>query len=201
MDEMWKDIEGYEGLYQVSNLGNVRSLKYAGGDKVKMLKQGTDKKGYKRVVLCKDGKHKSYSVHRLVAIVFVPNLNDLPIINHKDENPSNNNVNNLEWCTYEYNNTYGTARKRASESKKGKHLSEEHRKKLSESHKGKYKGKDSPNAKAILMYDREGNFIRRFDSIVDAMAVNNQEDIAESDGPDESVTTTNVDSNDEVFFQ
>ena len=151
------------------------------------------------MILYKNGKKKTYLVHRLVAIAFLPNPNNLPIINHKDENPSNNNVNNLEWCTVAYNNTYGTARKRASENMKGeknpfygkhhseetkkkmsekmrgenspfygKHLSEETKKKMSDSHKGKYKGKDSPNAKAILMYDREGDFIRRFDSIVDA---------------------------------
>ena len=119
-------------------------------------------------MLYKDGKKKRYLVHRLVAIAFIPNPNNYKEVNHKDENPSNNNVKNLEWCTREYNNNYGTRNKKASEKKKGKSLSEEHRKKLSESHKGKYKGKDSPNAKPILMYDREGNFIRRFDSIVDA---------------------------------
>lgn len=133
--------------------------------------------------LSKDGKMKHYKVHRLVAMAFIPNPNNLPIINHKDENPSNNNVNNLEWCTVAYNNAYGTARKRASKKMRGenspfygKHLSEEHKKKLSESHKGKtlseehkkkisesHKGKDNPNAKSILMYDKEGNFIRRFD--------------------------------------
>lgn len=166
-------------------------MNYLGSGEPKLLKQG-NVNGYKVVILYKDGKKKTYLVHRLVAIAFIPNPNNLPIINHKDENKTNNNVNNLEWCTYEYNNTYGTARKRASEkmrgennpnygkhhseetkkkiseSMTGKTLSEETKKKISKSHKGKYKGKDSPNAKPILMYDREGNFIRRFDSIVDA---------------------------------
>lgn len=191
MNEIWKDIPGHEGKYQVSNLGRVRSLNYNRTGKIKLLKQG-NVNGYKVVILYKDGKKKTYLVHRLVAIAFLLNPNNLPIINHKDENPSNNNVNNLEWCTIAYNNTYGTARKRASENMKGeknplygkhhseetkkkmsearkgenspfygKHLSEKHRKKLSESHKGN-------NAKPILMYDQEGNFIKRFDSIADA---------------------------------
>ena len=168
MDEVWKDIPEYEGLYQVSNLGNVRSLNYRRSGELKLLKQNTTKKGYKRVVLCKNGKEKNCRVHRLVAMTFIPNPNDYKEVNHKDENPSNNNVNNLEWCTNEYNINYGTRNKRASESKKGKHRSEETKKKISASHKGKYKGKDHPNAKPILMYDRKGNFIKRFDSIVDA---------------------------------
>lgn len=180
MKEMWKDIPGYEGLYQVSNLGNIRSLKYAGGNKVKLLKQATTN-GYKQVQLSKNGKGKNHLVHRLVAIAFIPNPNNLPVVNHKDENPSNNNVDNLEWCTQEYNINYGTRNERASESMKGennpcygKHLSEEHRKKLSKKMRGENnpnygkKGKNSPNAKPILMYDREGNFIKRFDSIGDA---------------------------------
>lgn len=174
MDEIWKDISGYEGLYQVSNLGRVRSLNYNHTGEIKLLKQGTYKKGHKCVSLFKNKKGKTYSVHRLVAIAFIPNPNNLPIINHKDEDPSNNNVNNLEWCTVAYNNTYGTARKRAGEKMRGennpwygKRLSEEHRKKLSNSHKGKYKGKESPVSKPILMYDKKGNFIRRFDCISD----------------------------------
>lgn len=154
MIEIWKDILGYEGLYQVSNLGNVRSLNYRRSGKTKLLKQGTDN-GYKRVELSKNGKKKKYWVHRLVAIAFISNPNNYKEVNHKDEDKSNNNVNNLEWCTREYNNNYGTRNKRTSESHKGKILSEEHKKKMSESHKGKYKGKDSPVSKAILMYDKK----------------------------------------------
>mgnify|MGYP002679946246 CR=1 FL=1 len=176
MGEVWKDIKGYEGLYQVSNLGRVRSLNYGRSGETKLLKQGTTN-GYKRVFLYKNGKGKNYFVHRLVAMAFIPNPNNLPIINHKDEDSSNNNVNNLEWCTQEYNLNYGTRNERASKSKKGKHRSEETKKKISESSKGKTfseetkkkiretrkKGKDNPNAKSILMYDKEGNFIRRFE--------------------------------------
>lgn len=183
MDEIWKDISGYEGLYQVSNLGNIKSFNYGGHGKIKLLKL-ENFKGYKRVVLSKNGKTKRYFVHRLVAMTFIPNPDDLPIVNHKDENKTNNNVNNLEWCTHEYNVNYGTRNERTSESHKGKSFSEEHKKKISEkmkgkthseetkkkmseSHKGKNRGKDNPISKPILMYDKEGNFIRRFDCIRD----------------------------------
>lgn len=167
MEEIWKDIEGYEGLYQVSDLGNVRSLKFSGGNKVKLLKQNTNR-GYKQVTLRKNGKMKTCKVHRLVAMAFISNPNNYKEVNHKDENPSNNDVSNLEWCTSEYNKNYGTRNERASESKRGKHHSEETKKKISESLKGKYKGKDSPHAKPILMYNKEGNFIKRFECIHDA---------------------------------
>lgn len=167
MDEVWKDIEGYEGLYQVSNLGNVRSLNYGRTGEIKLLKQSTDC-GYKRVMLYKDGERERYLVHRLVAMTFIPNPDDLPQVNHKDEDKSNNNVNNLEWCTGEYNMNYGSIKERLSESSKGRYHSEESKKKMSESHKGKNKGKDNPTSKSILMYDEEGNFIRRFECIGDA---------------------------------
>ena len=101
MKEIWKDIVGYEGLYRVSNLGNVYSC-YAN----RLLSQGTHKDGYKFVILRKDNKDKYMLVHRLVAIAFIENPNNLPVVNHKDETPSNNNVSNLEWCTYLYNATY-----------------------------------------------------------------------------------------------
>lgn len=115
MQEIWKDVTGYEGLYQVSNFGNVKScdrVVLAGMNsnhtyqhiKSKLLKTGGGK--YKQVILCKDGKIKAFTVHRLVAQAFIPNPNNLPCINHKDENPSNNRADNLEWCTYKYNNEY-----------------------------------------------------------------------------------------------
>lgn len=145
---------GYEGKYEVSDLGRVRSLNYLRKGKAKLLKQQLDKHGYKRVRLYKDGKAKTLLVHRLVTIAFLPNPNNLPMVNHKDENKTNNNVDNLEWCTVSYNNNYGTKNKRASES-------------LSKSMTGK-KGKDANGSKPILMYDKKGNFIRRFDAIADA---------------------------------
>ena len=114
--EEWKDIIGYEGKYQVSNIGNVRSLDYMHTGKTKELKQDTNRYGYKMVRLCKNGNMKAFSVHRLAAIAFIPNPSDYPQVNHKDENKSNNNVDNLEWCTNEYNHNYGTRNKRAAKS-------------------------------------------------------------------------------------
>lgn len=100
-EEVWKDVVGYEGMYCVSNFGNIYSL-YTN----KVLNHGTRKDGYQYVILSKEDKKKYKMIHRLVAEAFIPNINNLPIINHKDENPSNNNANNLEWCTWKYNATY-----------------------------------------------------------------------------------------------
>ena len=112
--EIWKDIEGYEGFYKVSSFGNVKSLyrvlpRKNGGNyavREKLLKLSVDGDGYYRVALRKDGISKYCSIHRLVANAFIPNPKNLPCINHKDEVKTNNNVCNLEWCTYSYNNTY-----------------------------------------------------------------------------------------------
>lgn len=127
MQEIWKDIPGYEGYYQVSNLGNVKSMKRVverknngTGNlplKPKLLSPTTYPTGYKKVTLCKNDKRKYLFVHRLVAEAFIPNPNHYPYVNHKDENPSNNHVNNLEWCTNEYNMNYGTIGYRISLSK------------------------------------------------------------------------------------
>lgn len=113
MEEIWKDIENYEGLYQVSNLGRVRSLdrvvtNYRGSfiKKGEIKAQSNLSKGYKGVCLCKDGKQKTHKVHRLVAQAFLPNPNNLPQVNHKDEDKTNNRVDNLEWCDNEYNINY-----------------------------------------------------------------------------------------------
>lgn len=103
--EIWKDIENYEGLYQVSNLGNVKSLKT---NKNLYYSRSTRTKNYLKVILVKNGTRKSYYIHRLVADAFIPNFENKPIVNHKDYNPMNNKVDNLEWCTYKENNNYGT---------------------------------------------------------------------------------------------
>ena len=115
--EIWKDIIGYESFYQVSNLGRVKSLNYNHTGKEEILKEGWvhyKNGGYRSVNLCKNGKRKTHLVHRLVAEAFIPNPDNLPCINHKDENPSNNCVNNLEWCTQEYNINYGSRNKKVS---------------------------------------------------------------------------------------
>ena len=104
--EIWKPVVGYEGLYEISNMGRVKSIKF---NKEKILFLQKDKDGYLRSGLRKMGKLKKYFVHRLVAEAFIPNPNNLPIVNHKDENKQNNCVENLEWCTVKYNNSYGSA--------------------------------------------------------------------------------------------
>ena len=103
MSEIWKDVVGYEGLYQVSNLGNVRSLNYRGHGITKNLVPKCNNAGRLWVELRKNGSGKCLLVHRLVAMAFIPNPNDYPQINHIDENPKNNRVENLEWCTALYN--------------------------------------------------------------------------------------------------
>lgn len=107
MVEVWKPIVGYEGRYEVSNLGMVRQ-----GEK--SVSQYKDGKGYLRVFLCKDGKQRNVKVHRLVALAFIPNPDNLPCVNHKDEVKTNNQVDNLEWCDWKYNINYGTGKYRAA---------------------------------------------------------------------------------------
>lgn len=120
MEEIWKDIENYEGLYQVSNLGRIRSVDRVIKNnnniyhnlKGCILKQQYQNNGYLCVTLWKNNKKKLCTVHRLVANAFVKNPFDLPCVNHKDENKTNNIVENLEFCTQRYNNNYGTKNER-----------------------------------------------------------------------------------------
>lgn len=141
MQESWKDIKDFEGIYQISNLGRVKSLRTYNSFKKtyyyreKILKGKIDTNGYVMVCLCK-GKQKYVRVHRLVAEAFIPNPHNYPIINHKDENKQNNCVDNLEWCSYLYNNTYGT---------KNKNI-----------------------CKKVIQYDLNGNFIKEYCSINEA---------------------------------
>jgi len=129
MKEVWKDVAGYEGYYQVSNLGNVRSLdRFVNGN----VGQPKRQKGkaviprlrgkYLAVTFSKENRTKTISVHRLVANAFVENLNKYPCVNHKDENKLNNNADNLEWCTYSYNINYGDCCKKIAEANRIKHL-------------------------------------------------------------------------------
>lgn len=112
MIEEWRKIVGYEGLYEVSSLGRVRSLdKYDSINRFyegRILKLFADRLGYLSVVLYSNSKRKHYLVHRLVAEAFILNPDNLPQVNHRDENPSNDNVDNLEWCDGKYNVNYGT---------------------------------------------------------------------------------------------
>lgn len=111
--EEWRDIPGYEGYYKVSNKGRIYSIPRIGANGHKyggsLCAITSRYQTYLGACLCKDGKQRTYSVHRLVAIAFIPNPENLPIVNHKDENPMNNNVENLEWCDQKYNAGYGTA--------------------------------------------------------------------------------------------
>lgn len=101
MTEIWKDIQGYEGIYKVSNLGNVKSC-FREGTKGGLLKK-VERNHYFRARLWKNGKVKTIGIHRLVAQAFIPNVDNKPCINHKDGNKQNNVVTNLEWVTYSEN--------------------------------------------------------------------------------------------------
>lgn len=110
MKEVWKDIEGYEGLYQVSNLGRVKSIKRNTATNRILKPHNTNK--YLQVCLCKNGSTKYKLIHRLVAEAFIPNYENLPEVNHKDEDKLNNSVSNLEWVSQAENLAYGTRNKR-----------------------------------------------------------------------------------------
>lgn len=154
MEEVWKDVPGYEGLYQVSNLGRVKSLDRlipCKGGKTKIICKGRIKsfclnKSYYSVQLCKNAKeHKQHFVHRLVALAFIPNPNNYPEIDHIDGNPENNRVENLRWVTRQQNELNPITRKRISDSISGnKHW-----------HFGKY-GEESPKSKSIKRIDAGG---------------------------------------------
>ena len=152
MTEIWEDIKGYEGLYQISNLGKIKSLdhvvktsnKYkATGSRMvkgKMLKCSFDKDGYLTISLSKNNIVKTKRIHKLVAETFIINLHNLPIINHKDENKQNNYVDNLEWCTHQYNTNYNNMPFKRAENRR----------------------------KKVLQYDKNGNLIKKWNSMTEA---------------------------------
>lgn len=154
-NEIWKTIDGYED-YQVSNYGRVKSLNYNKTKQEQILKQTTNNNGYQLVVLYKYGKPKTFSVHRLVANAFIDNSNNLPQVNHKDENPSNNHVENLEWCDCKYNINYGTRNEKASKALSGENCYLF----------GKL-GKDNPKAKQVIQLTLENEVVRKWDSMMD----------------------------------
>ena len=139
--EYWKPVVGYEGLYEVSNWGRVKSLKFG---KEKILKQSI-RHGYYSVGLSKNGIVKTYQVHRLVAEAFIDNTDNLTQVNHKDENKLNNNVDNLEWCSVLYNNTYNERHKKIAE-----------------------KNINGKKSKPVLQYTLDGEFVREWESTREA---------------------------------
>lgn len=157
-DEEWRDIKGYEGLYQVSNMGRVKSLERKSGfyltKKGKLSCYSVKEKicrqhivmTYLMVHLSKDNIKEQLKVHRLVAENFIDNINNYPQVNHKDENKLNNNTNNLEWCTSKYNNNYGTRNKRISDKQRN----------------------DPRFSKRIMQYSLDGEFIKEWESICEA---------------------------------
>lgn len=159
-EEEWRAIPEYEGIYEVSNFGNVRSLpRYKRGNfdsKVfiegKAIKQVKNNRGYYIVQLSKNNKVKNFSVHRLVATAFIPNPNSFPQINHKDEDKTNNRASNLEWTTLKRNINYGTRNKRMALTK----------------------------GKNVKAFDDDGNFIMGFCSMAVAEKITgiNQGDIS-----------------------
>ena len=157
MQEIWKDIAGYDGIYQVSNMGRVKSVDrtYWHGNRMyhqheKILRLNKDSGGYSTVMLYdKYHKAKRILVHILVARAFILNVNDLPEINHIDEDKSNNQVSNLEWCSRLYNVNYGTGRERHRVKVTGQTRSIEQRMRMSEGMK-----------KCIAEKKRAGTYIR-----------------------------------------
>lgn len=153
MEEIWKDIKGYEGYYQVSNLGRVKSLARIVYDdkgnkhptKEKILVGGKSYKGYRYVGLNKDGLYKRKAVHRLVAEHFIPNPENKPCVNHKDEVKTNNCVDNLEWLTHKENANYGTCIER-----RVKHTD--------------WNTHNDSKKKKVYQYDKELNLIKTWSS-------------------------------------
>lgn len=140
MKEEWRDIKGYEGLYQVSNFGKVRS------DKGNLKAQFKNRQGYFRVQLYKNNKGKHFSVHRLVALAFIPNAENKPQVNHIDENKENNIFTNLEWVTQSENHNHGTINERISQSLKN----------------------NPKKSKPVAAFDDFGNLVFAFPSIYEA---------------------------------
>lgn len=170
--EWWLPIKGYEGLYEVSNLGNVRSLNYNHTGKTKLLKKVNDKDGYHIVGLHKDKKQKIDKVHRLVAEAFLPNPENKPIVGHLLTLPNGledktaNEAWNIAWMTYGENRNYGTLNERLSECLKGekhfmfgKHHTDDVKRKMS---KNNYK------CKPVICYTIEGDFVKEYHSINEA---------------------------------
>ena len=156
MREEWRPVIGYEGLYEVSNMGRVKSLKRTVWDNrgyyrtvpERILKPVDKGMGYLYVLLWKDGKGKNCRINRLVAIAFIPNPYNLPEVNHIDQNKENNCVSNLEFCSSKYNCNFGDRNKRIAEKLTGRKQSKEHVKRHAEKLRGKKQSKESVRKRA-----------------------------------------------------
>jgi len=147
--EIWKDIEGFEGRYQISNYGNVKSIIRK---KHRILSPSIKHNGYLGVNLYDENKKMwNKQIHRLVAIAFIPNPDNLPQVNHIDENKENNHADNLEWCTQNQNIHHGTLYQRVRETRISEQL------------------KNAPIP--IIQCDLDGNPIREFSSITEASKI------------------------------
>lgn len=151
MQEIWKDIPNYEGLYQVSNWGRIKSLNYNHTKKPKILCDKKHKNGYLTIMLCNKGEKKNKNIHVLVAQSFIENPMNYPCVNHIDGNKSNNNVSNLEWCTHSQNTAHAI--------KCGLHNPYFMLGKT---------GAKNKLSKKIVQYDLLGNIVNRWDCISDA---------------------------------
>lgn len=167
--EIWKDIAGFEGLYQVSNLGNVRSLDRVDGRgrniKGFLRRQVLNKNGYLYVNLSKHGKPNNYSVHRLVATAFVNNPAHKETVNHINENKTDNRAENLEWVTLIENLRYGSHDRRVAETRKEKYKGPAHpnfgrRGKNALAHKGKVIGINEDNPADVVEFDTAADAAR-----------------------------------------
>lgn len=193
MEEIWKDIKDYEGLYQISNLGKVKRLVSVKCKKERFLSITKDKKfGYCRVMLCKNNKTKRFLIHRLMAEHFIPNPENKLCIDHINGIRDDNRIENLRWCTHKENNNFPIARKHNSESQKLLRLNsdwvkknkdaikkamqrDEVRKKLSLAQKRNWgnpeyiiKQNSNRPTKKVCQYDTNMNFITEYNSINEA---------------------------------
>jgi hypothetical protein len=147
MIEIWKDIQGYEGLYQVSSLGRIRSNKG-------IRKQSVSNRGYMLVGLCRYNVPKTYLVHRIVAKAFIANVQNKPEINHIDGNKQNNSIKNLEWVSRKENEQHSF------------HVLNHPMPIVTQKYKGKY-GKEHNRSRVVLQYSQNGEYIRQWDSLMD----------------------------------
>lgn len=153
MNEVWKDVVHYEGLYEVSNFGRVRNKKT---QKIKVQKSNYNKKtgkgGYLFVDLWKYNNSRREYVHRLVAMAFIPNPDNKPQVNHKDEIKTNNEVSNLEWVTVKENNNYGTHTERCVETMRNNKIYDEFSKRMKKNNpnKGQYTGGNNSMARKVI---------------------------------------------------